>query len=121
MTVIDVLVGKSIKKHREINAMSQRELARLVAVAPRTIEDFESGRRRVSPQKLFEIAEILGIEVEFLFHQSAKGIIDEELSEPTPNILGGAVDQIILHYDSLSPRYRSTIFSFLSTVGREPD
>lgn len=55
------LLGKNIKKYRELNKLSQNELAELVDLSREYIADVERGHKRISLKKLFIIADALKV------------------------------------------------------------
>ncbi len=52
-----------LKEIREAKGITQQELAENIGVAPRTIGRYESGDRKPDEEKLFQIAETLGVTV----------------------------------------------------------
>ena len=55
------ILGKNIKKYREIRGLSQEKLAESVDLSREYIVRIESGLKRISLKKLFEIADVLDV------------------------------------------------------------
>ncbi len=108
MNSIDTLLGNSISNRRKLHCMSQEELAGRLGLSKYTIDDFERGTRRASAKQLFEIAEVLEIQIEGFF--STDDSFEPRGCEPS---LSPEVDGLAGHYDALSKTHRSAIFAFL--------
>jgi transcriptional regulator with XRE-family HTH domain len=62
-------VGKRINRFRTIRKFSQEDLAFQVGTSTAYISSIEHGKKKPSLQKLYDIAEILGVTVnDFLYH-----------------------------------------------------
>jgi len=55
------LLGKNIKKYREVKGFSQEKLAEAVDLSREYIARVETGVKRISLKKLFEIVDVLEI------------------------------------------------------------
>ena len=55
------LLGHNIKKYREINKLTQNELAELVDLSREYIADIERGLKNISLKKLYLIADVLNV------------------------------------------------------------
>ena len=55
------LLGKNIKKYREIKGYSQEKLAEKVDLSREYLADIERGHKRISLKKLFMIVDVLEI------------------------------------------------------------
>ena len=55
------LLGKNIKKYREIKKLTQNELAELVDLSREYIADIERGLKNISLKKLYLIVDALNI------------------------------------------------------------
>ena len=54
-------LGKNIKKYREEKGLSQEKLAEAVDLSREYVARVETGVKRISLKKLFEIVDVLGI------------------------------------------------------------
>lgn len=55
------LLGKNIKKYRELKGLTQNELAELVDLSREYIADIERGLKNISLKKLYMIVDVLEI------------------------------------------------------------
>ncbi|MBR1424135.1 helix-turn-helix transcriptional regulator [bacterium] len=56
-----ILLGRNIKKYREVNHLSQNELAEKVDLSREYLARVETGCKRISLKKLFAIADALEV------------------------------------------------------------
>lgn len=71
---VDVYVGKRLRKQRVLMRMSQEQLARAVGVTFQQIQKYERGANRISASRLYDIAKVLGVPINFFFDH-----IDDEI------------------------------------------
>jgi len=67
----DIQVGESIRAHRLIAGMSQKDLADRLSVSFQQVQKYEKGTNRVGAGRLPQIAEIFGIPISALFDTNA--------------------------------------------------
>jgi len=65
--IVDINVGKRIRQRRWLIGMTQQQLGDRVGIKFQQIQKYETGANRVSASRLWEIAEVLGVEVTFFF------------------------------------------------------
>lgn len=61
------LLGKNIKKYRELKGLSQEKLAETVELTREYIADVERGHKRISLKRLFMVADAIEVEIYKLF------------------------------------------------------
>jgi transcriptional regulator with XRE-family HTH domain len=66
-TAVDKHVGERVRMRRLILNMSQDTLAKKLGLTFQQIQKYEKGTNRIGASRLYQIAEILGIPVSFLF------------------------------------------------------
>ncbi len=66
---IDRLVGRQIRLARKMAGMTQTDLGTKVERTFQQIQKYEKGTNRVSAGILFEISQILNIEIMWFFHE----------------------------------------------------
>jgi transcriptional regulator with XRE-family HTH domain len=64
---VDAHVGKRIRHRRWMVGMTQQQLAEKVGIKFQQIQKYETGMNRVSASRLWEIAEALGVGINFFF------------------------------------------------------
>jgi transcriptional regulator with XRE-family HTH domain len=67
MNTLAERLGQRIARHRRAAGLTQAELAEKVGVQPESISRLETGKRRVSMEKLVLISESLSLELHELF------------------------------------------------------
>ena len=66
-TPVDAVVGQNIRVHRQRRGLTQEDLARKVGVTKQQIQKYELGVNRLSPDRLNQIAVVLGVPLVTLF------------------------------------------------------
>ncbi|MGR3272212.1 XRE family transcriptional regulator [Thalassococcus profundi] len=110
MSVIDELLGRSISERRRQIGMSQAELAAGLKITQRKIAAFENGTDRATAQQIFEIADLLDVDVTEFFDK-ADAPDAAGCARDIPDWAG--VESVVGHYDVLSKAHRAAIFAFL--------
>ena len=64
---VDAHVGKRIRHRRWMVGMTQQQLAEKVGIKFQQIQKYETGMNRVSASRLWDIAESLGVPINFFF------------------------------------------------------
>ncbi len=64
---VDLHVGQRIRERRTMLGLTQQQLADLIGVTYQQAHKYEKGINRVSAGRLYEIAQVLGVEVAFFF------------------------------------------------------
>lgn len=77
---VDVHVGKRIRHRRWLVGMTQQQLAEKVGIKFQQIQKYETGMNRVSASRLWDISDVLGVEINFFFDEMSE---DNESGENT--------------------------------------
>lgn len=64
---VDSHVGKRIRLRRSLIGMTQNQLAKAMALTFQQVQKYERGANRVSASRLWDIAQILDVEVGYFF------------------------------------------------------
>ncbi len=64
---VDVHVGKRVRHRRWLVGMTQQQLAEGVGIKFQQIQKYETGANRVSASRLWDIADVLDVDVSFFF------------------------------------------------------
>lgn len=74
---VDRHVGQRIRWHRIQRSLSQDELARQLGISYQQLHKYETGSNAVSASRLFEIAEVFGLEAgDFFAHYDTNDTSD---------------------------------------------
>ena len=75
---VDVHVGKRIRHRRWLVGMTQQNLAEKVGIKFQQIQKYETGMNRVSASRLWDISDVLGVEISFFFAEMSDGKVAED-------------------------------------------
>jgi len=64
---IDVHVGSRVRLRRMLVGMSQEKLGEMLGLTFQQIQKYEKGMNRIGASRLYQIAQILGVSVQFFF------------------------------------------------------
>lgn len=64
-------IGKLIRKQRRLRDMTQSDLAEQIGTTWQTVSKWETGYIQISAPKLFEVANALGMSIQWLYPVSA--------------------------------------------------
>ncbi len=84
---VDVHVGKRIRHRRWMNGTTQQQLAEAVGIKFQQIQKYETGMNRVSASRLWDIANVLNVEVSFFF----EGLDNERPAEASTSDMPGDI------------------------------
>ena len=82
-------LGDKIKKYRELNRMTQRDIAEILEVEPGTVSKYESGMLEPNIESIKRLSETFGITIDELLKEAisrAKEIIEQK--NPELDIIG---------------------------------
>jgi transcriptional regulator with XRE-family HTH domain len=85
---VDGQVGSRVRLRRMVIGMSQERLGELLGLTFQQIQKYEKGVNRIGAGRLFEIARILGVSIEYLYQDAmsnlsgARGFSENEPSAP---------------------------------------
>jgi transcriptional regulator with XRE-family HTH domain len=85
---VDGQVGSRVRLRRMLIGMSQERLGELLGLTFQQIQKYEKGVNRIGAGRLFEIARILGVTIEYLYQDAmsnlagARGFSENEPSAP---------------------------------------
>jgi len=63
----DEIVGRKLRLRREAIGLDKRSLAKAIGITPRQLNAFETGKVRVGPALLVEIAKVLRVGITWFF------------------------------------------------------
>ena len=82
---IDDYVGKRLRRRRRLLGLTQQALGEMVGIRFQQIQKYECGANRVSAARLFELAEALGVPVQYFY----EGLSERDMysDDPFPEFL----------------------------------
>ncbi len=75
---VDVYVGSRVRERRALAGMSQEDLGDRLGISFQQVQKYENGKNRVSASRLWEIAAIVGVPVEWFFEGTEKPKVQKE-------------------------------------------
>jgi len=66
---IDIHVGSRVRLQRVLIGMSQQKLGRLLGLTFQQVQKYEKGINRIGASRLFELAQIFAVPVQFFFDE----------------------------------------------------
>src|SRR5918992_4717448 len=88
---IDLHVGSRVRLRRMLLGMSQEKLAERLGLTFQQIQKYEKGINRIGASRLFDLAQVLGVPVQF-FYDDAPVAVTAERAVGGPGIAGRPVD-----------------------------
>ena len=74
---VDVYVGSRVRMRRTILGMSQQRLAKELSVTFQQIQKYEKGLNRIGASRLWDLAQVLGVNVDFFYEDLAPETSDQ--------------------------------------------
>ena len=105
-------MGNMIRTARKQKHMTMKELGRMTGLAESTISGYETGKRQPDNTTLVQIADILGVTVDYLL---GRDNLTEAGKEKAPSEDGAAADDRRLDvFNQLSPENQEKAKSYLA-------
>ena len=76
---IDLYVGSRVRMRRSLLGMSQERLAAELGVTFQQVQKYERGLNRIGASRLWDLAQVLGVNVDFFYQD-----IDRQTSDQSP-------------------------------------
>lgn len=122
---IDVHVGGRVRLRRMLLGMSQEKLGERLGLTFQQIQKYEKGVNRIGASRLFEMARVLGVPVQFFY---------DDLNSPVPGMLDPGEDyvpEVLATREGLElnkafaritdPRVRRSIVELVRSLAGEKD
>lgn len=114
---IDKKIGKRIRELRLIRGISQADLAKESGISFQNMQLYETGKNRITTEKLFELAKILSVDISYFFTDDnlngKSNILNYE------NIGGWEITKLVKEYKNIkSEELRNVIRLLVKIVAR---
>ena len=105
---VDIHVGKRVRQRRWMVGVTQQHLAERVGIKFQQIQKYETGMNRISASRLWDIAAVLEVPVNFFF----EGIGEEEptLDAPADVFADREALQLVRSYYAIPENQRKQLF-----------
>ena len=74
---IDVYVGSRVRVRRVLLGMSQERLAKELGVTFQQVQKYERGSNRIGASRLWDLAQVLGVSVDFFYEDIDKSAVEQ--------------------------------------------
>ncbi|MBF0562754.1 MAG: helix-turn-helix transcriptional regulator [Alphaproteobacteria bacterium] len=116
---VDVHVGRRLRLRREILRLSQEQVANAIGVTFQQIQKYEQGRNRISSSRLFDISNVLGVPVTYLFQDLVA--TETTARERKAASVGGMAEAIIADFDAGEAIDRTETLELVRSFWRIPN
>lgn len=99
---IDIHVGSRVRLRRMLVGMSQEKLGEKLGLTFQQIQKYEKGTNRIGASRLFQIAAILGVEVQFFFEDMPSEVIKSMPVKPAGGFKEADVTPFVMDFVSSS-------------------
>lgn len=123
MNTVDILVGQRIRARRRAMRMSQAQLGQLIGVKFQQVQKYETGANRVSASRLWNIADVLEVEVVHFFDGIRPEVNNGVGKDAVPkDFLGCLSDpelvELIELYSVLPNRHKKAVLAVVRSMGQ---
>lgn len=116
---VDRHVGERIRMRRALVGMTQEDLAKALGISYQQLQKYETAGNRVSAGRLYEIAQVLGVEMSYFF-EDLEGEPSE--SRRVPQVHGGtqrSTIDIVQNFSKIeNPALKASISGLVKSVAR---
>src|SRR5579871_368828 len=121
---IDVQVGNRVRIRRMLIGMSQEKLGDLLGLTFQQVQKYEKGVNRIGAGRLFEIARILGVPIDFFY--DGVGASGETLAEAAPPVMefvsSGEGLQLSLAFMKIKdPKVRKRVLDLVKSLAEDEE
>ena len=102
---VDIQVGARLRVIRLSRGLSQEKLAGLVDVTFQQIQKYERGTNRISAGRLYEMARVLGVEVQSFFDEG--GSKKDSVHKTNDNTISPRLEDLSKHEMDLIFKFRN--------------
>ena len=134
---IDVYVGSRICARRKLLQLSQKQMAEKLGITFQQIQKYEKGVNRIGAGRLYTIAAILGVDIDYFFSGlpqemasssveyscgSTAGFLQEDVGDYRPDPMQGADAVMLLKaFYSLPAKARGALLLMLTSLKDKDD
>lgn len=92
---VDIHVGRRVRERRTAIGLSDDRLAELARLSARQIQRYERGAARIAPSSLLNLAQVLGVSVDYFFENLPGSLAEGLKAMPPPEPPPSPGDQVI--------------------------
>jgi transcriptional regulator with XRE-family HTH domain len=123
MDLIDIHLGRRLRRRRRILGLTQQQLAGACGVRFQQIQKYECAANRMSAARLWQLAEVLEVPVSYFYEGlSQDGATMDRDPEPPEPMARKETHDLIQAFYSLSERPRQRLLDLAKSLNEvEPD
>ncbi len=126
---VDVHVGRRVRMRRTLLGMSQTTLGEAIGLTFQQVQKYERGTNRVSSSRLYDVARVLDVPVEFFFEDMPAEVVGSSPSqrrgkakeraryEFDPMAKRETLELVRAYYKISDPQVRKLLFAMVKTLG----
>jgi transcriptional regulator with XRE-family HTH domain len=108
---IDVHVGQRVRQRRVLCGLSQTELANRIGLTFQQLQKYERGMNRISASKLWQIAQVLDVPVQWFFMDYTEGKEQAESFHMKRETL-----ELVRNFTSAPPEVQRRFLSLVKSI-----
>ena len=124
---IDAQVGNRVRIRRMLIGMSQEKLGDLLGLTFQQVQKYEKGVNRIGAGRLFEVAQILGVPIDFFYEgvgaarEERSGVSESESAPPVMEFVSsGEGLQLSLAFMKIKdPKVRKRVLDLVKSLAQE--
>ena len=121
---VDIQVGNRVRIRRMLIGMSQERLGELLSLTFQQVQKYEKGVNRIGAGRLFEIARILGVPIDFFYDGVASSA--DTLASAAPPVMefvsSGEGLQLSLAFMKIKdPKVRKRVLDLVKSLADEEE
>jgi transcriptional regulator with XRE-family HTH domain len=121
MDVIDIHLGRRLRRRRRILGLTQQQLAGACGVRFQQIQKYECAANRMSAARLWQLAEVLEVPVSYFYEGLGQESVEKDPEPPEP-YAGKDTKDLIQAFYSLSERPRQRLLDLAKSLNEtEPE
>lgn len=124
MDLIDIHLGRRLRRRRRILGLTQQQLAGACGVRFQQIQKYECAANRMSAARLWQLAEVLEVPVSYFYEGLSPDLpaMDKDTPEPAEPMQRKETHDLITAFYSLSERPRQRLLDLAKSLNEtDPD
>ena len=123
MDVIDIHLGRRLRRRRRILGLTQQQLAGACGVRFQQIQKYECAANRMSAARLWQLAEVLEVPVSYFYEGLSQDVASTDREpEPAEPMARKETNDLIQAFYSLSERPRQRLLDLAKSLNEtEPE
>jgi transcriptional regulator with XRE-family HTH domain len=125
---VDAQVGSRVRLRRMLIGMSQERLGELLGLTFQQVQKYEKGVNRIGAGRLFDVARILGVPIDYFYENvssnlSGRGFSENDTSPPVMEFVSsGEGLQLSLAFMRIKdPKVRKRVLDLVKSLAEEKD